>query len=266
LILALADEPFIFDVQVVRDGNNYQARRVDVCQSDGKVVFVCTCSFKNPDPGFLDVQVRQNMERKYSTLMGGKSVAELPLKTDMVDLRAAYESGEPSLTNTFPGMLTSILPFEALHSEQKDIIHRRNVYIYTANENEQSPSQDPNLHAAAHMYHSDRESVWGILRQYELFDVMDAAASLSHTVIFHAGPEKLRFRDDNGNKRWFYLETGSKRLSEGRALHKGKIYDQDGNHVATTMQDGSLRLKFKSIQQKEERQEHLNAVGGEAKL
>lgn len=101
-----------------------------------------------------------------------------------------------------------------------------------------------------------RESIWSVLRQYDLLDVMDSASSLSHTVIFHTPLEALSFRK-GGKKRWFNLETGGKRILDGRALHKGRIYDSDGAHLISTMQDGALRLKWKSEEEKLERQKWM---------
>jgi acyl-CoA thioesterase len=146
------------------------------------------------------------------------------------------------MTQLIPGMITSILPFEAVHKHERPVF-RQNLYIYSTIKDDAPGSDDPHLNAAAHCFHSDRESVWSCIRQYDLLPVLDSAASLSHTVIFHTGLDKIRFHTNNG-RRWFYLETGSKRVSDGRLLHKGKIYDAEGNHLMTTMQDGAIRLNW----------------------
>jgi acyl-CoA thioesterase II len=160
------------------------------------------------------------------------------------------------MTSTFPGMYTSILPFDTFH---KGIAprSRQHMYIYSAIGEEPSPP-DANLEACAHLYHSDRESVWSIMRQYELLEVLDIASSLSHTVIFHTGPDKIKFHDTRG-RRWFYLETGSERVGDGRGLHKGRIYDRDGNHIASTIQDGAIRLKWKNEEQRRLKEERMNS-------
>lgn len=159
------------------------------------------------------------------------------------------------MTTTFPGLYTSILPFDEYH---KDIAprSRHSMYIYSTISDDTSPP-DPNLAACAHLYHSDRESVWSIMRQYELIEVLEIASSLSHTVIFHTGPDKIKFHDVRG-RRWFYLETGSDRVGDGRGVHKGRIYDRDGNHVASTMQDGAIRVKWKTEEQKRLKLERMH--------
>jgi acyl-CoA thioesterase len=150
-------------------------------------------------------------------------------------------NNEPCYTSGFAGVYTSVLDFEKVH-KQLSPLDRHNLYIFSTIYDDNSPS-DPNLDACAHLYHSDRESIWSILRQYELLDVLDVASSLSHTVIFHAGADKLGFRDSEGKRKWFYQETWSKRLSDARSLHEGRIYDGNGYHVASTMQDGAIKLK-----------------------
>jgi acyl-CoA thioesterase len=155
-------------------------------------------------------------------------------------------------------MYTSFLPFEALHKTQAPI-DRTSLYIYSTQGPQVSPA-DPNLDACAHLYHSDRESIWSLLRNYEFLEVMEAASSLSHTVIFHGGPDKLAFHGPEGRK-WFFQETTGRRVSDGRGLHEGRIYDADGNHVVSTMQDGALKLKWKSNEQMKAQEAKLNIVG-----
>jgi hypothetical protein len=156
-------------------------------------------------------------------------------------------------------MYTSFLPFETLHKSQSPI-DRTSLYIYsTMGEPDPSKPKDPNLDACAHLYHSDRESIWSVLRNFEILDVMEAASSLSHTVIFHGGPEKLAFHGPQG-RRWFFQETTARRVSDGRGLHEGRIYDGDGNLVVSTMQDGALKVNWKSDEQKKKREARLNIL------
>jgi hypothetical protein len=156
-------------------------------------------------------------------------------------------------------MFTSVLPTQDLH-QATEPIERENIYVYSSLYDDDTTLDpiDANLDACAHMYHSDRESVWGMVRQYDLLDVLDSAASLSHTIIFHTGADQTVFRDSKG-RRFFYLETGCKRLSDGRGLHEGKIYDAEGNHVATTQQDGAIRLRWKDEDAKKARLKNLEA-------
>jgi acyl-CoA thioesterase len=87
VVIGLADEAFIYKVRTIRDGGNYSVRQIDVCQEDGVICFTGICSFKKSDAKFMDIQVRQNMEEKYSALLGGKKAAELPINSNFKDLR-----------------------------------------------------------------------------------------------------------------------------------------------------------------------------------
>jgi len=143
-------------------------------------------------------------------------------------------------------------------------LDRHNLYIFSTIYSEDSPV-DPNLDACAHLYHSDRESIWSILRQYELLDILDAASSLSHTVIFHAGAaDRLSFKGKDGKRRWFYQETWSKRMSDARSLHEGRIYDASGYHIASTMQDGAIKLKKTGAEEFRRREKTI--LGASSKL
>lgn len=166
------------------------------------------------------------------------------------------EDLKPSISPLFPGLKISVLPLERVHKNKRPL-DRKNLYFFRANI-EPSVEPDYNLEACAHLFHSDRESIWSILRQYELLDILEVASSLSHTVIFHVGGEELSFHDQQGRERWFFQETQSKRVSDGRALHEGKIYNRAGLMVASTMQDGAIKLKPMNGAEVKRREKRLN--------
>jgi len=83
-----------------------------------------------------------------------------------------------------------------------------------------------------------------------------------HTVIFHTDLDQIRFRE-NGKRNWYYHETWSRRIADGRLLHQGSIYDADGSHLISTMQDGAIRLKWDSDEELLERQ---NKIMSDSKL
>jgi acyl-CoA thioesterase II len=188
--------------------------------------------------------------------MGDREAQDLEIRTDIKDWRMPATDQLPAVTPFFPGVLTSALQLDLLHSQQRPI-DRTNLYFFTAHT---EPSADPdyNLEACAHLYHSDRESIFAIVKSYELSDLLEVASSLSHTVVFHVPGDEISFHDKTGRKRWFYHETKSKRISDGRALHEGKIYNRDGILVASTMQDGAFKLKPMSEAEKKRREKRLN--------
>lgn len=125
-----------------------------------------------------------------------------------------------------------------------------------------SITQAANLHAIAHLYASDRNSLFIVPNHLELGRDYTRMASLSHTVIFHVGIEDLIMPDEppgddprafpttkesrrggNGKRKWFMQESWITRVGGGRGLHMSRLWDYDrGLHIASTMQDGLIRF------------------------
>ncbi len=111
-----------------------------------------------------------------------------------------------------------------------------------------------NLHACAHLYASDRNSLFLIARALDLADQPVAMSSLSHTVIFHADPPALSMCDDRGAAIWFLQEAWTENGGSNRASHESRLWrwqhhDGDGREeiVATTKQDGVIRVPADSV-------------------
>ena len=69
-------------------------------------------------------------------------------------------------------------------------------------------------------------------------------ASLSHTVILHADSKELDMIDrSTGKAHWFCQEAWAGGSRHGRGLHETRMWREDGLHVASTIQDGMVRLK-----------------------
>jgi acyl-CoA thioesterase II len=259
--LGLADEPFTYKVQVIRNGRGYCVRSVIVRQQDDPTIcFTCICSFKKTEPGLINVQEKHDLQKKYASLLKGKNAEDLPIRSDIQDARfAALNNQEPCVV-TFPGIYTTLFPFEELYKTLAPI-DRKSLFIYTTITDKNSEQEhDPNLDACAHLYHSDRESIYSMIRQYELSDILGAASTLSHTVTLHVGADQLRFRDESGKRKWFWSETGAKRVADGRGLHEGRIYDSDGVLIASAMQDGMLKLREMSPEEVKKKSDW--AIGG----
>ncbi|EEP78492.1 predicted protein [Uncinocarpus reesii 1704] len=116
-----------------------------------------------------------------------------------------------------------------------------------------------NLHVCAHLFASDRNSLyliaWALRRAHRIKRI----ASLSHTVIMHTHGPAMRMIDwdrfdreagadgtadlgEGKGRKWFTIEAGTTRSGENRVLHQGQIWGADGTLVATTIQDGLLRV------------------------
>jgi acyl-CoA thioesterase len=135
----------------------------------------------------------------------------------------------------------------------------------TSSARKPSYTQDANLHAVAHLYASDRNSLFIIPNLLGVGDKFTRMASLSHTVIFHVGVDQLLVPDEPVDKppnaaptqrsasgpsekskerKWFMQESWTTRATGGRGLHTSRLWDPaTGVHLATTIQDGLIRLK-----------------------
>ena len=76
-------------------------------------------------------------------------------------------------------------------------------------------------------------------------------ASLAHTVIFHTDHAELDMIDrSTGQPNWFCQEAWAGGARHGRGLHQSRMWRVDGLLIASTVQDGMLRLKNPEIKGK----------------
>lgn len=176
------------------------------------------------------------------------------------------------------------------YNASRDALDRRQLTFYSLRGNlplATAPSPQPedgkysltreaNLHACAHLYASDRNSLFIVPNHLDRGREFTRMASLSHSVIFHVGikdlvlppepridhpnadrtsweNEKLSLcaldgyeekdRDADGRK-WFVQEAWTTRATGGRGLHTSRMWDYErGVHIATTFQDGLIRFE-----------------------
>lgn len=100
---------------------------------------------------------------------------------------------------------------------------------------------DPNIHACAHLYASDRNSLFVVANHFEVSDKFTHMASLSHTVVFHT-PALHIMTQSQSEKHWFTQEVWTTRAGGGRATHHSRIIGPGGTHVATSFQEGMIRV------------------------
>ncbi|EKV06772.1 Peroxisomal acyl-coenzyme a thioester hydrolase, putative [Penicillium digitatum PHI26] len=114
--------------------------------------------------------------------------------------------------------------------------------------------QYDNLYACAHMYSSDKNSLFLITRALGI-DHWTEMASLTLTFILHQHGEALRMVDwemiGDGDvagvsefpMKWFVQEGWTPRAAENRGTHESHLWSPDGTLLATSLQDSMLRLK-----------------------
>ena len=256
-------------------------------------MFTCTCSFKKEEDSSVDVQEPLNLKETYRVALLGKE--DDPMKhpaapsNDSEHFRETYLPAHPKHFN----------PIAGLHIRKADMtkynvtrcaMDRRQLTFYslrgtlplpTAPYPPESEStgrilltREANMHACAHLYASDRNSLFIVPNHLDRQRDFTRMASLSHTVIFHVGIQDLVLppepridhpeavptlwedgpiplcnfeRHDQGDeegRKWFVQEAWLTRAAGGRGLHSSRMWDYDtGIHIATTFQDGLIRFK-----------------------
>ncbi|MGO1385765.1 MAG: acyl-CoA thioesterase [Arachnia sp.] len=205
--------PLTLEVEVLRDGRSFSARRVVAKQAE-HVIFQLSCSFHVPEPGLshsarqpTDVTppeqaplLRQVLEERF-----GRQVRRLS-EWDALEVRLA----SPPQPTPEGGMMRA--------------------WVRT-----QGPlPDDPALHAAVLAYLSDITllSVSTVQHEVEFMSPKMRAASVDHAMWFHRP-----FRADE----WLLYDMISPSASGARGFCTGRLY-QDGMAVASCAQEGLIRI------------------------
>lgn len=210
-------EPITFGVERMRDGRSFATRRVHAYQF-GTTIFSGICSFQAPAPG---VEHQDRMPQGLPEPESLPTVDELLGQYPLEATRAVIERPFDIRYITEPLYLKpdeSREPFNAVwvrtHSRLPD---------------------DPRLHQAALAYVSDYVMLEPALRRHGRIwtEPGMSIASLDHAMWWH--------RPARADEWLLYVQT-SPSASGARALGEGRMFDREGNLVATTMQEGMLRL------------------------
>ncbi|KAF2670464.1 Thioesterase/thiol ester dehydrase-isomerase [Microthyrium microscopicum] len=242
LQLGFTNVPFTYTISPIRDGAGYVQRRVDVSQKRTKgLMFTAVCSFKRPEKSQATRTLDGRLEERYALLKGRgpESWAEAPSIDSPFWWEAAKEFGE----DKFPGLDMRKVDMDA-YNKDRMTLERRQLMFYRVLGDMPDAKEGPNLHAIAHLYASDRNGLFPIANFLGKGDEYSAIASLSFTVVLHAEAEELGLIDADGKAKWFCVELAIDHIGHGRGLMVERLWDvQSGKPVASTMQDGLLRLK-----------------------
>ncbi|KAL9083971.1 MAG: hypothetical protein Q9159_005464 [Coniocarpon cinnabarinum] len=244
-LLGDPDLPFVYKVHEVRTGSSYAVRNVTVTQEDSRgTCFTCTASFKKPthNPPNRTYQQDVDIESKYAEAIQGRKPWEHAdyLNTEHPSFLQLPDDWKHHPSLSFPGLTTkkvNMTPYNA----RRPIEARRSLAYYTPLYSTMpSYAESPNLHICAHLYASDRNSLF---RSADMVGVADwkAMASLSHTVLIHETDERASVAE-NGEGKWMCQEAWTDRLADGRVTHFSRIW-KGGVHLASTVQDGMLRVQ-----------------------
>ncbi|KAF2108053.1 acyl-CoA thioesteras-like protein [Lophiotrema nucula] len=287
-------EHFVYSVHKIRDGYNYCTRSVTVTQAAEKgTMFTCTCSFKREEGSPFEYQDKVDLKKKYKDVLQGREddPMEHPAapSQDSEWFRETYLPEHPDHYNPIGGLHLRKVDMRK-YNEPRAPIDRRQLTFYSPRGSLPLPTapyppesnvtavlsltREANLHACAHLYASDRNSLFILPNHLGLSRKYTRMASLSHTVIFHVGIRDLLMlpeprinhpnsdptlfdedpsticnleeygKGDKDGRKWFVQESWFSRSSGGRGLHHSRLWDySSGVHIATTIQDGLIRFK-----------------------
>ncbi|CAO3628482.1 unnamed protein product [Cunninghamella echinulata] len=230
--------PVIYNVQRIRDGRSFATRLV-IASQRGKPIFVCTCSFST----FSDA-----INIEHSVPMPSVPQPEELLSDDqrVVKFLESRNDLPPSVREFLEKKVEEIQPVEyrdVRFEEPEDLftgkLESNPVSQRWFKTREKVETDDPKVHAGIVAYASDSGLLAASLAANGVrlgSGDIGMMASLDHSIWFH----KPCRADD-----WLLHTMHSPRTSDGRGTNFGQIYSRDGTLVATTAQEGIIRLSKK---------------------
>ena len=211
--------PVIYFVRTERDGGTFSNRSVAAHQH-GRVIFTMTASFQVP---------RHGVTHQVPSLR-----APSP---DVVPVPAVTFAQDKATTDWLDGLMSRI-PVELRFPEDFERNAqpvRSQPFTRAWMRSAERLADDPSVQAAAVVYLSDLLMLSTALVPHGIAidDPGVLFATVDHTVWFHAP-----CRADD----WFMYEVESDWAGSGRALCRGRVFDQNGQLCATTMQEGAIRV------------------------
>lgn len=304
---------FEYRVKTIRNGKGIRVRGVEVFQESAKkggkeMFFIATCSFKLREHSQISIQQEEGDdfleddfygEKLYGGVLKGKTdpmrdLEEVPgmdltfyRKQKMLLLDDADGEEGKGKHDAFPGLQCRKVDMREWNSKRHPMERRQLIFYRMIFDREKEKEEDQgmnmnmNMQLCAHLYASDRNSLFIVANLFDLGDLFTNMSSLSHTVIFHAEEGEMRFgsasaskttttkrtkspfhksNNNDGGGRWFCMEVFGSRIHGGRAVHNCRIFNDEGTHIATCMQDGLIRFAVDPQKPTEEELEMMEAV------
>jgi acyl-CoA thioesterase-2 len=215
------DASIVYDVDRSRDGRSFSSRRVVAIQH-GRPIFTLAASFQVEEEGlehqFEMPPVPDPDDVKLPSELAPEEFGQMPVSIQRwLDRFGPFEFR--SVRGSDPAQPVPQPPFKELwfklHGQLED---------------------DPRLHRALLAYVSDFHLVGTATLPHGISWVQGnlMIASLDHAMWFHR-----EFRLDD----WMLYVCDSPSSSDGRGLARGLIYDSGGRLVASTAQEGVIRVR-----------------------
>jgi acyl-CoA thioesterase-2 len=212
--------PIIYEVDRARDGGSFSNRRVVAIQH-GRPIFNLAASFQNPEPGLDHQAIMPNV----------------PGPTGLKDLAEVASEHLEKLPEKMRRFMTVKRPFDFRPVESVNLVAPepqdpvKHVWIRTVDE----LPDDLALHQNLLVYVSDYELLGTSTLPHGLPFGRGRVimASLDHALWFH---REVRI------DRWLLYSMDSPNASGARGLARGQLFTEDGKLVASTMQEGLVRV------------------------
>lgn len=210
--------PIDYHVETLRDGASFSSRRVTARQGD-RIIFHCTASFHVDEPGFAH----------------SRPAPLTHTPEDALQLADVIEAGSDAEVadrwrREWRGLETRYIRDDPPQDLVGKVPAVQRLWIKTRGE---LPA-DPRLHTCALAYLSDLGLLGTTLAPYGyvMWPAEVPRASLDHVIWFHRP-----VRADG----WMLFDQSSGWAGGARGLATGTIFDEAGELLATTAQEGLIR-------------------------
>jgi len=214
--------PIVYEVDRVRDGKSFTARRVQAIQG-GEVLLSMICSFQVPEPGFEHQAPMPEVPAPESLR---------PQRELVKEWLAAVPQVPPRIREAFERRTAvEFRPVEPRNPLVPMVDPPRQSFWVRSN----GPLPDaPLLHACVLAYASDFSLLSTALRPHGVSWLTPglAVASIDHALWFHRP-----FRLDD----WLLYVMDSPTAQGGRGLSLGQFFDRRGRLVASVAQENLMR-------------------------
>jgi acyl-CoA thioesterase II len=214
------ESPIVYEVDRARDGKSFSTRRVVAIQH-GQPIFNCSASFQHDEPGG---------EHQLS-------MPEVPRPEDIEPPHAVDPEQFSHLSAKLQRWMARGGPFEFRHVYPRDDIKvpKRPPFQHVWFRLVDRIGDEPELHRAMLAYASDFHLIGTATFPHGISYLQPNVqmASLDHAMWFHRP-----FRIDD----WLLYSCDSPSAQGARGLARGMVYARDGRLVASTAQEGLIRI------------------------
>ncbi len=214
------EAPIVYQVDRSRDGHSFTTRHVTAIQH-GEQIFRLAASFQTPESGLEHAEAMPNVPAP--------------------ELLSPYRPEQDPLLETLPEpvrrMLSHSRPFEFRPVQTPQLINPqptaavKQVWFRAV---DRVPSDESWLHRCLLAYVSDYNLLDTALRPHAVPIINLQMASIDHAMWIHRP-----FRVDD----WLLYAVDSPSASGGRGLCRGSIYTREGLLIASTAQEGLMRVR-----------------------